>query len=327
MPLVVIAAVLALAVAAVAALLALSGGSGSKKNAAATSAPASAPAAAAASDPHVVGTPLHVGERPIGIVNRNGYLWVADNAAGKVIRIKPDGTGRKEIAVGQGPFDLASNSTSVWAANAQSHTVTRIDTATARAGPQLPVRANPLFLTAEDDFVYVSNSGDDSVTVLDARTGSPVGGPIAVGKDPRGIGTNGGVVWVTNHGSDTVSRIENGRVSETIPVGHNPVGIAPRKDAIWVANEGDDTVSRIDAVSRRVTTTKVGRRPYAIGFNAPYIWVANRASNDVTRLDPATGKRVGKPIPVPGEPLNMTQRDGFLWITAEAARTVTQLKP
>jgi serine/threonine-protein kinase len=325
-PLVVLAAVLVLAAIAGAAVLALSGGSSSKKNAAATGAPASAPAAAAP-DPHVVGTPLHVGERPIGIVNRNGYLWVADNATGKVIRIKPDGTGRKEIAVGQGPFDMASNNTSVWAANAQSNTVTRIDTASARAGPQLPVRATPLFLTAENDFVYVSNSGDDSVTVLDARTGSPVGGPIPVGKDPRGIGANGGVTWVTNHGSDTVSRIENGRVTHTIPVGRNPVGIAPRQDAIWVANEGDDTVSRIDSATGRVTSTKVGRRPYAVGYNAPYIWVADRGSNDVTRLDPANGRRVGKPIPIPGGPLNMTQRDGFLWITSEAARTVTQLKP
>jgi streptogramin lyase len=86
-------------------------------------------------------------------------------------------------------------------------------------------------------------------------------------------------------------------------------------------------VSRIDSATGRVTSTKVGRRPYAVGYNAPYIWVADRGSNDVMRLDPATGNVVGKPIPIPGEPLNMTQRDGFLWITSEAARTVTQLKP
>ena len=313
-----------LAAAAVVAVLALSGGGNPKKTAATTPTPNPAPAAA---DPNIVGTPLHVGERPIGIVNRNGFLWVADNAAGKVIRLRPDGSGRKEIAVGRGPFDMASNSTSVWAANSQSHTVTRIETATARAGPQIPVGATPLFLTAEEDFVYVSNSGDDTVTVLDARTGQPAGAPVRVGKDPRGIGANGRVAFVANHGSDTVSRIENGQVAQTIPVGRNPVGIAARKDAIWVANEGDDTVSRIDAGTGRVTSTKVGSRPYAVGFDDPYMWVADRGSNDVVRLDPKTGRRVGRPIPVPGEPLNMTQADGFLWITAAGARTVTQLKP
>ena len=330
-PVAAIAALALLAVAAVVAIVALSGGGGSSKKAATGSGAAASSsatsAASATSDPHVVGTPLHVGVRPIGIVNRDGYLWVADNATGKVIRVKPDGTGRKEIAVGRGPFDMASNTTSVWVANSLSNSVERIETSTSRAGPPIAVGANPLFLTAQDDFVYVSNSGDDSVTVVDARTGQVVGSPIPVGKDPRGIGANGRVAWVTNHGSNTVSRIQNGRVTVTIPVGHNPVGIAPRKDGIWVANEGDDTVSRIDPATGRVSSTKVGSRPYAVGYNAPYIWVANRGSNDVTRIDPASGKTVGQPISIPGEPLNMTQRDGFLWITAVGARTVTQLKP
>jgi YVTN family beta-propeller protein len=189
------------------------------------------------------------------------------------------------------------------------------------------VGGTPLFLTAEDDFVYVSNSADDTVTLVDARSGQPAGTPVPVGKDPRGISANGHVAWVTSHGDDTVSRIENGQVTNTVPVGHNPVGIAARKDAIWVANEGDDTVSRIDTGTGRVTSTKVGSRPYAVGFDDPYMWVADRGSNDVVRLDPATGRRVGRPIPIPGEPLNMTQADGFLWVTAATARTVTQLKP
>jgi YVTN family beta-propeller protein len=323
-PLAAAAVLVLLGAAAAVAILALSGGSTSNKTAATTKASSAAPGAP---DPNVVGTPLHVGERPIGIVSRNGFLWVADNARGKVIRIRPDGSGRKEIAVGRGPFDMASNTTSVWAANSQSHTVTRIETATARAGPQVPVGATPLFLTAEDDFVYVSNSGDDTVTVVDARTGQPAGAAVRVGKDPRGIGANGRVAFVVNHGSDTVSRIENGQVTQTIPVGQNPVGIAARKDAIWVANEGDDTVSRIDAGTGRVTSTRVGSRPYAVGFDDPYMWVADRGSNDVVRLDPKTGRRVGRPIPIPGEPVNMTQADGFLWVTAAGARTVTQLKP
>jgi YVTN family beta-propeller protein len=321
-PLAVLAALFLLAVVAVVAVLALSGGSNPKKTA--SSGPVTTPATR---DPHIVGAPLHVGARPIGIVDRNGFLWVADNATGKVIRVRPDGGGRKEIAVGRGPFDMASNTTSVWVANSLSNSVQRIETSAARAGPPIAVGANPLFLTAQEDFVYVSNSGSDTVSVVDARNGQVVGSPIPVGKDPRGIGANGRVAWVTNHGSNTVSRIENGRVTVTVPVGRNPVGIAPRKDGIWVANEGDDTVSRIDPATGRVTSTKVGSRPYAVGYNAPYIWVANRGSNDMTRIDPASGKTVGKPIPIPGEPLNMTQRDSFLWVTAAAARTVTQLKP
>ena len=318
-PLAALAAVLLLAVAAVVAIVALSGGDKAKK--------AAMPRPTAARNPNVVGTPLHVGERPIGIVNRNGFLWVADNATGKVIRVRPDASGRKEIAVGRAPFDLASNSTSIWAANSGSGSVTRIETATARPGAPIRVGATPLFLTAEEDFVYVSNSGDDTVTVLDARSGQPVGSPVAVGKDPRGIGANGRIAFVANHGSDSVSRIENGRVTDTVRVGRNPVGLAARKDAIWTANEGDDSVSRIDPRSGRVTTTKVGSRPYAIGFDDPYMWVVNRGSNDVMRIDPRNGKRVGGTIPIPGEPVNMTQAEGFLWITAAGAGTVTQLRP
>jgi YVTN family beta-propeller protein len=316
-----VVAVLAAAVAGIA--IALSGGSSKTTGASQPTSSGGPPTVG----PHVAGTPIKVGQQPVGIVERGSSLWIADNAAGEVIRLTDEGRDPKAIKVGQGPYDMASNKTSVWVANSGSNSVTRIDTASGKASRQFPVRAKPLFLTAEDDFVYVANSGDDSVSVLDARTGGSVD-TIPVGKDPRGIAAASGVAWVTNYGSDTVSRIENGRVTDEIPVGHNPVGIAARPQAIWVANEGSDTVTRIEVGSGRKTVTDVGREPYAVGSQVNgYIWVVNRGEGTVMRLDPGTGKRVGEAIPVPGEPVSMAGHKPDLWVTASGAGTLSRIRP
>ncbi len=56
--------------------------------------------------------------------------------------------------------------------------------------------------------MWVTNHGDDSVTRIDERTGRIVGAPIPVGDRPLGIATGAGSVWVANHESNTVTRIQ-----------------------------------------------------------------------------------------------------------------------
>jgi YVTN family beta-propeller protein len=54
---------------------------------------------------------------------------------------------------------------------------------------------------------YVSNSGNNTVSVIDGATNRVIGDPIPVGDGPRGIAvdTSTHLVYVTNPGSNTVS--------------------------------------------------------------------------------------------------------------------------
>ena len=56
--------------------------------------------------------------------------------------------------------------------------------------------------------MWVTNNDDNTVTRIDAKTGRVVGSPIPVGSKPLGIATGAGAVWVANHESDTVTRIQ-----------------------------------------------------------------------------------------------------------------------
>ena len=112
--------------------------------------------------------------------------------------------------------------------------------------------------------MWVTNSGDDTVTRIDPSTAQVVGDPISVGTKPRGV-------------------IETA-------------------EAAWIANAGDGTVTRLDRkTGEELGTTKVGRDPRQLAFSQGFVWVTNNDDNTVTRLDPKTGRIVGNAIAVGSE--------------------------
>src|SRR4051794_6837954 len=326
-PLPFIGAALGLVVIAILAVVLLSGGGGEKKAAATTPQQTTPPPPT--SGPRVIGDPLPAGKDPVGIVIRDGALWVANESADTVTRITPENGQSSTIKVGDAPFDMASNSTSVWSGNSADGTVTRIDTATGKRDFDAPVGTDPFYLTAQDDFVYVSNEGDDSVSVLDAKTGKrAVPDDVPVGDAPRGITTAGDAVWVANSGSGSVSEIVDGKVVKTVKTGAGASNVAFGTDAIFVSNKDAGTVSRVPVPSGSpVTSVDVGAEPAEIAFGDGDAWVAVSGEDSVVRLDGETGKAVGDPIPVPGRPTGVTAPDGSVWVTSTDSGTVSRIVP
>ena len=82
---------------------------------------------------------------------------------------------------------------------------------------------------------------------MDRRNGKELD-TIQVGEDPRQIARGFGSLWVTNHGANSVTRIDErtGKiVGSAIPVGDEPIGIATGAGSVWVANHESNTVTRI----------------------------------------------------------------------------------
>lgn len=109
-------------------------------------------------------------------------------------------------------------------------------------------------------FAYVTNSGDDTVSVIDTDTNIliatvPVGqSPFSVAVDPRGIR-----VYVTNMGDRTVSVIDATRnvVEATVKAGGFGVAVNPAGTSAYAVGTGADgvVVSVIDTATNVVTTT------------------------------------------------------------------------
>ncbi len=130
-------------------------------------------------------------------------------------------------------------------------------------------------------YLYVTNRGSDSVSVVRASDGRVVD-TVSVGDEPSGalsvtIGEES-YVYVANRASDSVSIIdtEDNEVAATISVGDKPGYILEAGDAIYVSNEGSNTVSVIDPEHRTVTATvSVGVRPRGLAIDGALLYVAN----------------------------------------------------
>lgn len=105
------------------------------------------------------------------------------------------------------------------------------------------------------EYVYVTNGGSDTVTVLD---------------------------------------VVNVRVDRELPVGHNPVAVAasPTRNEIYVVNSGaapaDGSLSVIDAEHNAVVATiPLHRQPVSIDLNSAgtVAYIANSVSNSVSVID------------------------------------------
>jgi YVTN family beta-propeller protein len=126
---------------------------------------------------------------------------------------------------------------------------------------------------SELNVVYVINSKDNSVSVINGTTNQEIG-QIMVGQNPAGIEVNPdeNMIYVTNWGGNSVSVI-NGTTNQEIGqimVGQNPVGIEvnPDENMIYVTNWGGNSVSVINGSSNMVVAIlNVEQKPSNVGIN------------------------------------------------------------
>jgi len=100
---------------------------------------------------------------------------------------------------------------------------------------------SPVAIAVGFGSLWVANRDDDSVTRIEVRFGqAPAATTIPVGDGPVDVAVGEGGVWVANSLDGTVSRIdpETNEVVATIEVGERPQRIAAGEGAVWVTLRG-----------------------------------------------------------------------------------------
>ncbi|AEV71714.1 YVTN family beta-propeller repeat protein [Mycolicibacterium rhodesiae NBB3] len=145
--------------------------------------------------------------------------------------------------------------------------------------------------------VYVTNSGNDTVSVIDAATNT-VTATIDVGDTPFGLAVSpdGAAVYVSNSADGTVSVIDtaSNTVTATVAVGTNAGQLVVSSDGarVYVANTAEDTVYVIDTESNAVLSTfATGDAPggMALSADGATLYVANNLAGTVSVIDTVTG--------------------------------------
>jgi YVTN family beta-propeller protein len=194
------------------------------------------------------------------------------SAPGDTSRIDVSGdTNVGSIQVGIGPVHAAllPNGSELYVANSLDDSVSVYNPSAASliipTTISLPVGSVPVFVgTAENNNVYVANSGNGTVAAINAGTNIatiiPLSSnptsfrPVALAETP-----DAGKVYVANEGANSVSVITtNDRIAHTpIAVGMSPVWVAMRSDGrrVYVLNSGSGTISTLDTTTDTVLNT------------------------------------------------------------------------
>src|SRR5205085_747178 len=91
-----------------------------------------------------------------------------------------------------------------------------------------------------------------------------------VGSGPNGVAFDGASIWVTNNGSNNVTKLRasDGALQGTFNVGAKPVGVAFDGANIWVANLSSNSVTKLRASDGALQGTfSVGSNPSHVAFD------------------------------------------------------------
>jgi YVTN family beta-propeller protein len=240
------------------------------------------------------------------------------------------GSGRLtgQIPVGASPSAIAVGDDSIWVANIDADTVSRIDPVRLTTIDTIEVGNAPDGIAFGGGFVWVANGLDGTVSQIDPTTNTPVQ-EIPVGSGPSGVAVGSRYVWVANSNDGTVTRIDL-RTDKPLPpisVGVSADGVAIGFGSVWVTSQASGNVTRIDELTGDVIQPiEAGSGADAVAAGPDSVWVANELDSTVTRVDPATNA-VRATIPVGDGPNGIAVADGTVWVSNELSGSLYRIDP
>ena len=266
-----------------------------------------------------------------------GSRGAASAAAPNSVAIIDPGSNRMVGAVsnvGARPASIASGADSLWVANLDDQTVSRIDPDARSVTRVLPVADTPTGLAATNASLWVVGSEPTkaavSVTRIDPRFDAVaprikrIGNVVPGG--PGSAAALGNTVWIAPS-SGLLTRLESttGRVVRSVDPNAGPVAVALGADAVWVTDGDADTVTRVDPTGL-LTPIPVGRGPSAIAVGEDGVWVVNSLDDTLIRIDPATLAPTAT-FNVGRAPTGVAVGAGSVWVANSGDGTVTRIDP
>lgn len=269
----------------------------------------------------------------VGVAAASGGQKQVAGPANSVVALDPNGSVTTTLAVGARPVAAVAAADSLWVANLDDHTVTRIDLSSRRILESIPIGGAPTALAATPGAVWVSdNTGE--ISRIDPEYDLPVQtGQLAADSTlPHGTAwpmqAASGSIWIVDP-DGYVAQFDpgSGRLTGAeVDVGNEPSAVAAGAASLWVTNSADGTVTRIDPVTKVASTIPVGHGPDAVAVNAAGVWVANAGDDALVRINPNTGA-VAATASVGDGPAAVVATATALWVANARGDTVMRLDP
>jgi YVTN family beta-propeller protein len=267
---------------------------------------------------------------------------VLTSSGGSTVRVAPNSLAAIDVrsdrvvgaaAVGARPGPVAFGSGSLWVANLDDQTVSRVDPHTLHTLGAVTLSAPPTGIATAGGGVWVATSGptatfvsasridpqfdaiDHTVRIADVAAGSPAA-----------IAARGSSLWIApSSGELTALDPVTGRITTRLDPNTAPQRIDVGAGAVWATDSEADNVTRVDPTG--VTSPlAVGHNPSGIAVGADAVWVADTGDNEVKRIDPSTSS-VTMTIRVGHQPTGVAVGAGSVWVANSGDGTVTRIDP
>jgi YVTN family beta-propeller protein len=183
-----------------------------------------------------------------------------------------------------------------------------VDAASGNIIARVPVGQGPTHPMASLDgrWVYVTNTDDDSVSIIDTDSWVVVKTSHNIPEPHDGeLTPDGSLLYLATSGNSAMMVIDTQtrKIIKTIPVGKKPRGVAvggKNGEIAYVTNKGDGTLSIIDVPSGLVMDTIIagqGAHAIRVSSDGKRVYIALSKEDAVAIVDPISGS-VLKKIPV-----------------------------
>jgi YVTN family beta-propeller protein len=164
---------------------------------------------------------VDLGGTLVDVAQVDGHVYVGDLEGRRVVELDAGtGDQQRVFDLPDGVVRLAEHDDVLWATG-EDHTVTPIDLASGTVREPVDVGRGPIGLAVAGSTLWVANSDDGTVSRVDTAAGRRVGADVTVGKGPIAVATSGDDVWVLNQDSATVSHLSadtGDRVEPDVPI-------------------------------------------------------------------------------------------------------------
>jgi DNA-binding beta-propeller fold protein YncE len=224
------------------------------------------------------------------------------------------------VAIGHG---------SVWVANADDGTVSRIDHDRHELMRTIGIGAPAIDLAVTADAVWVANGSDGTVSRIDPGADAVVetidlrGSSELVWNPAYAVDADDHSVWIAA-GPRYVLRIDptTNETSAVIDVGHVPVGLALGEEALWVVTTAERAL-RIEPLTNTATAEVPVGDPVALTAGEQAVWTSD-LRGQIWRINPYTAT-VSQTTPVGRGMVGLCATNGMLFAANNADGTVVQI--
>jgi hypothetical protein len=154
---------------------------------------------------------------------------------------------------------------------------------------------------------------------------------IAVGSQPQRMVFDGTGMWVTNYGSNTISRVDavTGEIISTYQTGANPNGMISDGTNMWITLTGSNTVEKFNiSTGQKVGTFEMPNsyQPVNLAYDGQNVWIGIYNSNVVVKMRGSDGTIIGA-YPTGGDQVVGMAFDGtHIWAANQKSKSVAKIK-